>query len=295
MTENAEQPGGAEPVALFVDAGPPRLRPEADRRLLATPYCRGPWNHTTLHGGPVSAVLADAVERTHRATMAEGSWLCSRLTIDILLAVPVGPVEITTSLIKHGRRATVIDATLWIPSREDDEPVAAARISSQWIVCEPSSHQGERATPNHPVQQRTGNLADPGSDERFDYPRPGFNCDTGDLEYVVGSHEDPGPGVSWIRYRVPVIEGEALTPLTRVAAVADLAAAAGWDHAPGSRNYINPDLTLQLARSPVGEWLAIEASTRHGQGAALLDAAVYDDDGFVGRVSQSLVVSPVTL
>ncbi len=55
--------------------------------------------------------------------------------------------------------------------------------------------------------------------------------------------------------------------------------------------FINADLTISLARMPVGEWILLDAQTWLGdQGAGLAFAKLGDERGYFGRAIQSLVI-----
>jgi hypothetical protein len=130
----------------------------------------------------------------------------------------------------------------------------------------------------------------------FDYPRPGFNCDAAELRPVVGNTEDPGPGVVWARVRQPVVVGHPLTPLQRVATLSDLGAAVGWDWSPSGAAFINPDVTMQLKRYPIGDWVCLDSRTSaDSMGIGFCETILWDDHGQFGRVLQSQVESPHSL
>lgn len=251
--------------------------------FMPTDYCRGPWNPLTLHGGPVVGLLAHAVEQL---VGPESGLTCTRLTVEMFAPVPLDLLVVDARVIKPGRRTMVVDSTI------AHDGVVIARASSLWARSEGLSGAsgGVQAWP------RAEDNNDPRTGNEFDYPNPGFNCDTCDLRYVQGSHETPGSGVSWIRLNSPLVEGETNSALVMAATVSDLAAAAGWEPAPNGNHYINPDVTLQLARLPIGSWIAIEAHVEHGAtGTALLTSQLFDDVGPFGRVLQSLVEAPIDL
>ena len=55
--------------------------------------------------------------------------------------------------------------------------------------------------------------------------------------------------------------------------------------------FINGDLTVSLARYPVGEWVLLDAETFQGDdGSAVAFAALADSQGYFGRAVQSLVI-----
>lgn len=277
---------GSSPIepygALFVPIGGSAFR--------ATDYCRGPWGPDSLHGGPVVGLLARSVEQAVRAgieqtAQAGHELFCARLTVDILGPVPLGVLVSEATVVKPGRRAVVADGRLLCNG------VVVARASSQWIAQDPAAEPNAQAVPPFPES-----VADPRRNGDFDYPVPGFNCDAAELRYVVGSHEESGPGTTWIDLRSPLVEDECNSPFVVVATVSDLAAAAGWEDTPDGGNYINPDVTLQLARPARGRWIAVEAKVHHGGNrAAFMESILYDRLGPIGRVLQSLIEAPAAL
>jgi hypothetical protein len=55
--------------------------------------------------------------------------------------------------------------------------------------------------------------------------------------------------------------------------------------------FINPDLTVNLLRAPVGEWIALEARTDVGPlGAGLSSSRLFDITGMFGAAFQSLLI-----
>jgi hypothetical protein len=55
--------------------------------------------------------------------------------------------------------------------------------------------------------------------------------------------------------------------------------------------FINADLTVSMAREPVGEWVLLDADCWIGpDGAGLAMARLADTCGYFGRAAQSLVV-----
>ena len=122
--------------------------------------------------------------------------------------------------------------------------------------------------------------------------RPAFHADAVEHRFVAGGFDRPGPATDWIRLRVPVVGGEATTPLARVAAAADFGNGVSWvlSRLEGWQ-FINPDLTIYLHRMPGGEWVCLEAATwvePHGVGVA--ESRLWDERGPLGRAIQSLLL-----
>jgi hypothetical protein len=56
-------------------------------------------------------------------------------------------------------------------------------------------------------------------------------------------------------------------------------------------SFLNADLTVSLAREPVGEWILLDAESWIGpDGAGLAMARLADVHGYFGRAAQSLVI-----
>lgn len=105
-----------------------------------------------------------------------------------------------------------------------------------------------------------------------------------------------GDGVAWFRLNHAVIDGaESLTmmPLSSVLGPAD------WTHgiARPVQDVVadpNPNLTVQLFRQPVGEWLGVcaQARWRPAGGLGAGSGVLLDVHGEIGRVSMSVILVP---
>src|SRR5207302_7385898 len=90
-----------------------------DGRFESTPATAGPWSADAQHGGPPSALLARAFERTE----PDPNQRLARLTVEILRPVPVGSVTVTARVVRPGRRVTLLEGSL----RVDGEDYLLAR------------------------------------------------------------------------------------------------------------------------------------------------------------------------
>jgi hypothetical protein len=112
-----------------------------------------------------------------------------------------------------------------------------------------------------------------------------------ELRYERGDWTKPGPGAVWFRLRQPIVAGEEPSPLQRVAAAADFGNGISAALERGAYLFINPDLTVYLHRSPVGEWVGLDAVTAvEAMGTGLAAATLHDERGVIGRSLQSLLV-----
>ena len=79
--------------------------------------------------------------------------------------------------------------------------------------------------------------------------------------------------------------------MQRAAAAADFGNGISWVLPFDRWIFLNPDLTLHLARPPVGEWIGLDALTLPSdQGMAMAESAVFDESGRLGRAVQSLLL-----
>jgi hypothetical protein len=87
------------------------------------------------------------------------------------------------------------------------------------------------------------------------------------------------------------MEGEPTSAYQRVAVAADSGNGISAILDIRRFNFVNSDLTINLLRPPVGEWICLDAQTWLGpQGGGLAESRLYDAHGLIGRATQSLAV-----
>jgi hypothetical protein len=259
------------PGALYLPAGT-----EGDASVYdATELTIGPWRSDAQHGGPPAALLAREVER--RGGIADGQTV--RLAFDILGPVPVGPVRVSSRVLRPGRRVELVEATL----HDGDRPVM--RVTA-WRTRTAEAPAGPaEPAPHGPDDGVPGDL-------RF-FDREVAYHRALDWRVVHGDFMRPGPAAAWTRPLCTLVEGEPISPLEHLLVMTDassgLSSVLDWSRT----SFANVDLVVALRRPPRGEWLATDATTYlGGTGTAQCFAALYDASGLVGRSSQSLLVEP---
>ena len=241
---------------------------------------RGPWDRDHQHAGPPAALLARAIERASGIERGQ----TARISFDILGPVPIAPLAIDAQLLRPGRRVEQVEAVL---RRADPGGDGVLMRATAWRM---RSEAGaiETAPEPPPAPPDTG---EPG---RFEFLREEVAYYRAlDWRFVDGVFEEPGPATVWTRLLVPLVAAEEPTPLERLLVMADAAsgvsAALPWD----SWLFVNVDLGVHLERPPAGDWMAMAARTEIGpSGMGLCTSRLYDDQGFVGVSTQSLLVSP---
>lgn len=256
-----------EPQAVFVRDGD---------RYQATELGLGPWAPGALHGGAPAALLARAFAQ---ATPSEGLRV-ARITYEFVRPVPMGPLGIRVDVVRPGRRVALLDASL-----VDGEGVEVCRARALLVV--PASvDAGAVEPPPFPGPER-------GVGSDWDDERPAFATHAMDIRFVEGIFRQPGPATAWFRLCVPLVAGEPVSAVERLAAAADfgngIASELSWDE----HVFINPDLTLYVEREPDGEWVALQSRMRVTQGCvATAESVLWDERGRIGRAVQALLVGP---
>ncbi|SOC51824.1 Thioesterase-like superfamily protein [Blastococcus aggregatus] len=264
------------PSALYV--------PTADG-FTATALTIGPWDPGLQHAGPPAALLARAAERA--SGIAGGQTV--RLTYDIFGPVPVGPVRITTSVVRPGRRVELVEAVLDAGDGRPLMRLSAWRMRTRTEGL-PAAVAGSAPGAPHPAP--AGVDGSRGEEAAF------FRSDVAyhkalEWRFASGSFNSPGPAAAWTRPECTLVEGEPISPLEHLLVMTDAAsgisAVLDWSTA----TFANVDLSVGLHRPPRGEWLGMAATTVLGDsGAAQCTAVLFDAEGAIGRSTQSLFVEP---
>lgn len=243
-------------------------------------WTAGPWSPEAQHGGPIGALLARAIERVG----GPEELTVVRITIELQRPVPLQPLEVSAVISRPGRKVDVVEAEL----HHNTTLLARARalrIRSADIEIPEEAFGLSSALPTDPLATPPYQ-ADP-------WAWPTFHIDAMEMRYVVGSWEEPGPALVWERLRMPVVDGEQPSALQRAVAAADSGNGISWVVPFEDYSFINPDLTVALSRTPVGEWIGVDASTRlNAQGWGHSESLMFDPLGPCGRAVQSLIVTP---
>ncbi len=267
-----------DPTALFTVL--------ADGRVQATEMARGPWDPRALHGGPVAAVTARALEATLDAAHADGdpSFESARFTLELERPVGLEPLTITAVLTRPGRsvRTAELEVRDDAGRRLARATLVAIRRRADDLDLSQAVLPDDQAPPMGPPAEQSSWRT---------YDGPAFHRDAVTHAFAAGAFDALGPATDWITLVAPVVDGEEPTPLQRVVAAADFGngVSAAVPHA--THTFINPDLTVVLHRPPVAGPIAVEATTRvDPSGIGSAETTLWDTAGRIGRGVQTLVV-----
>jgi hypothetical protein len=225
----------------------------------------GPWDPNSMHGRVVIGLLAHVIEEQH----GSDEFVPARLTVDMFRLPNIQtPVEITTGLVRDGKRIKVVEAEFFSGG------TSMARASCQLL----------RRTENAP-----GNVWSPSN---WDAPLPDAIPAPTDPKLgmngkwttrpITGHMGSLGPRRLWMSEVREMVEGVPMSPFVHVATGADFASpfANAGDQGLG---YINSDVTLYLHRLPVTRWIGFDVVNHHAsEGVAIGECWLYDEKGPIG-------------
>ena len=262
-------------------------------RFVGTEQARGPWDPSALHGGAPAALISTAFERM----IGDGELRVARLGFELLRPIPQAPLTLTTSVVRPGRRVRELAAELTTGADEHGEGGEVVCRASALCVQEIPAGVPQPTTTDGIDETFTRTLAPPqdGTPVRFalnDSSEASFASTAMEMRWL----DDPrslGPARVWMRLRHPLLPGEPLTPLARLAATSDFGNGVSAALPFERFLFINADLTIHLQRQPRGEWIGLDARTLlPAGGTGLAESVLHDEHGPVGRAFQTLVVQP---
>jgi hypothetical protein len=244
-------------------------------RAETSPNAAGPWDATMQHGSAPAALVTWAAEAIPTAAPMH----IVRVTIDLMRPVPVAPLMVETEVLREGRKiqlcairllannVVVVCATV-LKVRADSLPLPSEIADAAIDVPPP-----DQGTPMEPPFSHTPFVT-------------GLS-----VSMVRGSFSKIGPAAIWYRIDRPIVEGAAISQVMRAVVAADFCNGTSSMLDFDKWTCLNADLTVSLARAPVGDWILLNAETWIGSdGAGIAAGRLGDSKGYFGRTVQSLVI-----
>jgi hypothetical protein len=235
---------------------------------IASRISAGPWDPNSLHGRVVIGLLAHEIETQHGSP----EFTPARLTVDMYRLPGFAPMEVTTRLVRDGKRIKVVDAEFFSGG------VSMARATCQLLARTQNAEGNVWSPPNWDARKP----------DEIPPPPPERRSALGgmwEIRPIIGDWGSIGPKRLWMREVRELIAGHPLTSLVRLGLASDFASpfANSGDKGLG---YINSDATLYLHREMRGEWVGFEVINHHAtDGVAIGECFVYDIEGPVGSAS----------
>jgi len=249
------------------------FKPEANL-FRATEHAGGPWSPDMLQGSATTALMTREVERLAQ----QSGFAVRRLTFDLWRPAGLRAFAVETHMLRDGRKAKTLQVRLM--DGETEIGRCTALLTAQG---------GE--SPADPFSKNTGPDAAPEAGK----PPPAFAqkwsryFQNVSVRLIEGTLEKPGPAAAWMRLDVPMVEGEANTPLLQAVQAADFSSGVAQIVDMRDWTFINPEISLYFFRPPEGEWILIRSRTRAGaNGAGLTMATLSDRQGPFAEVMQAM-------
>jgi hypothetical protein len=227
------------------------------------------------HGSAPAALVTWAAEAIPTSVPMQ----IVRVTIDLMRPVPVAPLTIETEVLREGRKiqlcavrllannVLVVRATV-LKVRADRLPLPSDIADAPIDVPPP-----DRGTPMEPPFSHTPFVT-------------GLS-----VREVRGGFLQIGPAAIWYRIDRPIVENAAISQAMRAVVAADFCNGTSTVLEFDKWTFLNADLSVSLARAPVGDWILLNAETWIGlDGAGIAAGRLGDSKGYFGRAVQSLVI-----
>lgn len=239
-------------------------------------FAAGPWNTSMQHGGAPASLAVWAAE----ALPAPAPMRVARLTVDLLRPVPIAPLKLRTEVLREGKKIQIVAVHL----EHDGTEVARANILK---VRRGGSELAEVERSDALDVALPDNVPDGRAPERSAKSfGAGFT-----LRSVRGEFGKPGPAAIWFRHNRGFVEGHGDSPAMLAAAVSDFSNGISSELDFAKWTFINADLSVFLAREPVGDWILLNAQTWLGNdGGGMAAARLADTRGYFGRAVQNLLI-----
>lgn len=247
-----------------------------------THLATGPWYPGTQHGSAMMLMAAIAAERVPTEVPRQ----VTRLTVDMLSAAPLEPIEFKTDTRKGGRNLEALDISILSGGKEYVHVSALRYRLTDIPVAARMKYNGSLPVLPRPLPR---DLFESVAD------REGFHHA---IEIRFDFKGDPT--IMWFRLKQPVLDDLPVTPLQRVALACDwtysvpsfthrILTGEGFDN----QTYygINPDTTINMHRPAEGEWIGIQTHACYDDlGAGTVMARIYDERGVVGFSTQTILI-----
>jgi hypothetical protein len=218
----------------------------------------------------------EAVARDHGLTHI------GRLTANLLRPLPIAELEIEVTTDYSGRNAAHYSARLWGGGKELARFTALAQRENELALPEDLDGHPLPQAPKSPTESAIQRMP-------FGRRMPGY-ADLVENRIASGTFFR-SRCAAWFRLQRPLVEDEEPSGYQRVAVAADsgngISAVLDFERYV----FVNSDLTINLLRRPLGEWICVDARTLLApNGCGLAESQLFDETGLIGRATQSLAV-----
>jgi hypothetical protein len=229
-----------------------------------------------LHGRLLAGLAARAVEAGSHDPLLR----LVRLTVDMFRFPPMSALQVSTRVLRDGRRVRVVEVSI----RSADVEVARASALLLATGPHPSATMWRAPDWDAPLPETVPSAGDDDTDGGWDIRL-----------LTPGGFWTAERKRLWSRDRWQLVAGEEPSPAVRAALAADLPNPLANSGSAGLQ-FINAYLTLTLGRLPASEWIGLEVAGHLGhEGVAVGTCTLYDTLGAIGWSSVCAVTNTATL
>jgi hypothetical protein len=237
----------------------------------------GPWSPDFQHGGPPSALMTHAL----RTFPSPAAFRITRITIELLSAVPVTPCEIRVAVVRSGKRVELLKGEYTSAGKTYMIAHAWRFLAEEGVT---AAVEDSFALPLLPEAQLL-------------QPFPGISYfpygDALEWRFTKGSFDTLGPATVWTRPRIPLIDTLVIDGLEALLLMVDSANGISAELDIRNWSFVPVDLTIGIYRHPEGPWVGMDACTVMGtEGMGQTTTVVFDSRGKIGQSIHTLFIRP---
>lgn len=236
-----------------------------------TSFAGSHWGDDHLNGPAVVGLAAHALEKFCGST----EFMPARLTADLFRAARGVPTSVSVRMVRDGRRVRSADCDV---AQEGRLVARATLVQYRRSTAPPGRLWSVPAAISFPP------LLDDGVQTAVD-------SDAGEWSRSPGDHQNDSRK-RFFNSPIDVVAGHPNSQFLRAVMVGE---ATSLVTNLGTRGvgYINGDLTVGLARLPVGEWIGVQADSHWAaDGVAVGTATLFDGSGAFGSGMTTAVANP---
>lgn len=244
-------------------------------RIITSPHAAGPWNPHMQHGSAPSALVTWLAEQLP----ASSPMAVSRVTVDLMRPVPVAPLTYEIDVLREGRKIQLVGIRL---------------LSNGTVVTNATVLKVRAEEQSLPADIKDAPLTVPlpdvpGLAEPKDHSSAFVSGMS--IRAVHGGFLKLGPGAIWYRANRAIVEGQPISQAMRAVIASDFSNGSSSVLSFKDWMFMNADLSVSLARQPVGDWILLDSESWIGpDGAGLAASKLADKNGYFGRAVQTLVI-----
>ena len=236
-----------------------------------TRFALSHWGDDHLNGPAVVGLAALTLEKH----CGSSEFMPTRLTVDLFRAARSVATSVAVRVVRDGRRIRSAECDLV----QEGRPVARATLVQY------------RRSEAPPGRLWAAPITSPFPPTFDDGALTAVDSDAADLSRSPGEHQNDSRK-RFYNKAIDVVAGEANSQFVRAVMVAEATSLVTnlGTHGVG---YINGDLTVGLARLPVGDWIGVQADSHWAaDGVAVGTATLFDRSGAFGSGMITAVSNP---